>query len=174
MFHSTLSFLYFKKKEIILISSAASWYFRSVLQQINSALKYIKKSKTYFTNNVFFSQNAKTAWHSPIIQRLNKIYLIYRKHSTPTRPMMCVFTETLYMLHKNYIKLPYYCQHKALLFLNESQSPKCRICEVALCKPTSNCNCWNEHLGHSVPKERYQRPNLDWFKTKQLFERHNQ
>ena len=73
--------------------------------------------------------------------------------------MMFVFMETLYMLHKNYIKLPYYCQHKALLFLNESQSPKCSICEVARCKP--NCNCWNEHLGHSVPKETYQRPNLD-------------
>ena len=26
------------------------------------------------------------------------------------------------MLHKSYIKLTYYCQHKVLLFLNEQQS----------------------------------------------------
>ena len=48
------------------------------------------------------------------------------------------------MLHKSYIKLTYYCQHKVLLFLNEPVTFKCSICEVALCKPTYNCNCWND------------------------------
>ena len=37
--------------------------------------------------------------------------------------MFFVFTDTWHMLHKNYIKMPYYCQHKVLLFLNESQPP---------------------------------------------------
>ena len=37
--------------------------------------------------------------------------------------MIFVFKETWHMLHKNRIKMPHSCQHKELLFLNESQPP---------------------------------------------------
>lgn len=81
----------------------------------------IKKNKKILQRTFFF-QNAKTTCHSPIIPRFNKIYLIYRKHSTQTWPMLFVFTETWHMLHKSYIKLHFYWQHRVLVFLNESQS----------------------------------------------------
>ena len=35
------------------------------------------------------------------------------------------------------------------------------ICKEALCKSTSNCNYWNEHLVN--PKERYQKQN--WYEN---------
>ena len=37
--------------------------------------------------------------------------------------MLFAFTETWHMLHKDCIEMPYYSQHKVLLFLNESQPP---------------------------------------------------
>ena len=50
--------------------------------------------------------------------------LIYIQKTFHTNQIhVFMFIETQHMVHKNYIKLCYCCQHKVVLFLNESQSP---------------------------------------------------